>query len=1623
MVVAVLGILKAGGAYVPLDPAYPQERLEFMAADAGIAIVLTAWSTRQQIGDADVREVCIDVEWADIARHADANLGVAIDGDNLAYVIYTSGSTGKPKGAMVHHRGFSNYLQWAAEAYNTIDGHGSAVHSSLSFDLTITSLYLPLVTGRPVALLDPRADVDALADAVRDARCLSLLKLTPAHLEVLEQRLGDEDLSGHVNALVIGGEALHHARLQFWRDRAPGTRLVNEYGPTETVVGCCVYDATIDEAAGPVSIGRPIANLQMHILDGNLERVPVGVPGEIYIGGDGVGRGYLGRPDLTADRFVPNPFAAQKGARLYKTGDRARYRADGNIEYLGRLDDQVKIRGYRVELGEIDAAIAEHPGVTQAVVVAREERGGKRLVAYVASPAEAALDSRALRNFLESRLPEYEIPSAFVVLGALPLTVNGKVNRAALPEPDLQKGDGHGSQAPRTAAEGLLHDIWAEVLGATAIGVHDNFFELGGHSLLATRVISRVRQIFDVDVPLRVLFEAPTIAGMAARVEAARRGDAAKPDAPVRVPRDRRMPLSYAQQRLWFLHQLEPNSAVYNIPLALRLTGDLDAPALGRALAMLVERHDVLRTRFVNEDDELMQVVDPAGEVELRCVDFSASLDREDSAQRWAQQEARVPFDLSRGPLLRASLIRLDENQHVLLLVMHHSIVDGWSVGILLEEAGRLYDACRSGQSMPLPELPVQYADYAIWQRRWLQGDVHDRQVDYWKQQLTGLEVLEVAPDRPRPSVQTFNGSCETFGLSESLSVGLRRLSRDEGATMFMTLLAAFQLLLARYTGRKDVAVGTTVANRTQIEVEGLVGFFVNTLVMRTSLDGDPHSVTFREVLRRVRKTCLDGYAHQDLPFEKLVEELHPERDLSRSPFFTILFQLQNAPESPLTMSGLETRTYPLGTDTAKFDLHLALGETGGSLAGSLEYNTDLFEPATIRRLVNHFTTLLEAIAADPEQPISQLPLLTGAELQQRDEWNETARERADDDSLVSRFEARVERTPDAVAVLSGEREWTYTQLNARANQLAGYLLELGVGAESRVGICLERSAEMMMALLAVLKTGAAYVPLDPDYPAARLEYMVADAGIEILLTRTEFRRDAASGPREVLLDVEWDQLARRDATNPGLAIHGDQVAYVLYTSGSTGRPKGVMGSHRATLNRLEWMYETYPFAPREVCCAKASLNFVDSIWELFGPLLKGVPTVLLPAALNYDLDAFMRTLARFRVTRLVLVPSLLRTMLETADGDLGLPDLKDVKYWVTSGEPLPAGLANEFLKRVPHARLLNLYGSSEDAADVTCHELRTEVTTVSAAIGRPIANTEIHILDRDLNPVPVGVPGEICVAGAGLARGYLNRPDLTAEKFVPNPFDRTAASRMYRTGDLGAFQPDGTVAFLGRSDHQVKIRGHRVEIGEVEAALESHPAIKQAIVTAIDDPSAGKMLAAYFVADGEAPAIEELREFLRNALPAYMVPAFFVEMGEMPLTPNAKVDRRALPAPSRKSADGDRVQAPRTDVEEKIGAIWKQLLKIDHVGLDDNFFDVGGHSLQIVRLRSEMRKAFNRELSVLDLFSHPTVRSLATFLNSSNGPRETLSMASIHDINHRANLRREFFNRIQQEVERRVEA
>ncbi|MBA3712218.1 MAG: amino acid adenylation domain-containing protein [Pyrinomonadaceae bacterium] len=985
MVVGVLGILKAGGAYVPLDAAYPPERLSFMLEDAAVTVLLTEQRMAESLSTSKTQRVCLDTERQQVAEQSAENLASGARAENLAYVIYTSGSTGKPKGVMITHRGLVNYLCWCTKEYRVAEGSGTLVHSPLGFDLTVTSLFAPLLVGQRLVLVREDQGIDALGAALRRAGDFSLIKLTPSHLEVLAEQLSATEVSGRARALIIGGEALVGESISFWQKHAPQTRIINEYGPTETVVGCCVYEAASEtNITGAVPIGRPIANTQLYVLDSHLNPLPVGVSGELYIGGEGVARGYLNRPELTAEHFVKHPFSTEAGARLYKTGDLARYLPDGNLEFLGRIDDQVKMRGFRIELGEIEATLNQSAAVRDAVVIVRGDvPGDKRLVAYVvAAQNEAELTDSELRSFLKEKLPEYMVPSAYVVLDEIPLTPNGKVDRRGLPAPDEARPALEGMYvAPRTAVEAAVTEIWAEVLKVEQVGIHDNFFELGGHSLLATLVISRVRKSLQVELPLRSLFESPTAAALSERIEAARHSNEMLLDTPIPpASRDKELPLSFAQERLWFIDQLEPGGSAYNVPDTMRLTGHLNVEALRQALDGIVARHESLRTTFPVVQGRPAQVFAPSLNVALPIIDLGrlAESQREVEALRLVAEDVQRPFDLSRGPLVRARLFRLDEEEHILLLTLHHIISDGWSMGVLFRELGTLYEAFSAGRPSPLEELPIQYADYAVWQREGPQSESLSKQLSYWKEQLAGAPaVLELPTDKPRPAVQNFRGARQFAVLPKHLSQALNDLSRHENATIFMTLVAAFQTLLARYSGQEDISVGTDVSNRNRAETEGLIGFFLNHVVLRTDLSGNP---TFRELLGRVREMALEAYAHQDVSFHKLVEVLKPERSLSHTSLFQVLFVLQNAPTEPLKLTGLTLRQLDFDREMSKFDLALFIEETEAGLIGNWVYKTDLFDATTVTRMAGHFETLLESIVAEPDAQLSDLEMLTESE-------------------------------------------------------------------------------------------------------------------------------------------------------------------------------------------------------------------------------------------------------------------------------------------------------------------------------------------------------------------------------------------------------------------------------------------------------------------------------------------------------------------------------------------------------------------------------------------------------------------------------------------------------------------
>ncbi len=1230
MVVGILGILKAGGAYVPLDPEYPRERVVYVMEDVQAQVLLTQKTLRDSIPQLGIEVVCVDSDWETIARHGENTPQTKATAENLAYVIYTSGSTGRPKGVMVEHGGLTNAINWIIETLELSSSDRCLLKTPITFDAAGRELFATLLAGGTLIVTEPGGHRDSryLADTIRGER-ISILHCVPSLVQLLvEEPAFNQSLA--LRAVMCGGEALTPQIVTRFHSRSRA-KLYNVYGPTETIIDSTYWPCEERNSNSAIPIGRPIPNAQVYILDDLLRLLPIGVAGNLYIGGVGLARGYVRRPDLTGEKFIPDPFSGEPGARLYKTGDLAHYRPDGNIEFLGRSDHQVKIRGFRIELGEIEGTLGQYPLVREAIVQAQEVGSvEKRLVAYVVAERESRPTASELRGFLKDKLPAYMVPAVFMLLDAFPLTANGKVNRHALPTPDDRRPElDEAFVACRTPTEELLAEIWAQVLGVERVGVHDNFFQLGGHSLLATQVVSRIREAFQVEMPLRRLFEAPTVAGLAESIDA-RRGAGLEAPPIVPVPRNGELPLSFAQQRLWFIDQLEPGGSVYNFPAAVRLKGPLNVVALKQSLDEIVKRHEVLRTTFAIVDGRPVQVVAPLLRLALPIVDLRdlPETEREVEVQRLATNEAQRPFDLAEGPLMRATVLRLGEDEHVGLLTMHHIVSDGWSTGILIREMAALYGAFSSDKVVSLPELPIQYADFAHWQRDWLQGEVLETQLAYWKQQLLGAPpLLELPADHPRPAVQTFHGAHQSILLPRTVSDGLKALSRQQGATLFMTLLATFQVLLHGYTNQDDLVIGTPIANRNRLEIERLIGFFVNTLVLRTDLSGNP---SFRELLGRVREVCLGAYAHQDLPFERLVEELHVARDLSRNPLFQVMFVLQNASPHAAELPGLSLSPVEVGTRTTHFDLTLHIADTDQGLSATLAYNTDLFEAGTITRMLGHFGTLLEAVAAAPERRLSDLPLLTEAERQQVLANCNDAESSRLSESIHQLFEAQVERTPDAIAVVLENQELSYEELNHRANQLANHLRLLGVRPEVPVAICLKHSVEMVVGLLGILKAGGVYLPLDPGYPKERLAFMLEDADVPVILTQEALLAGLPEHHAKVVcLDSDWETIAKESAENPICLTVPENLAYIIYTSGSTGQPKGVLVSHASIAEHCLNGQKYYALGSSDKVLQCASLSFDLSLEQILPTLVVGATLVMM----STDVWRYQRILQKdFRV-------------------------------------------------------------------------------------------------------------------------------------------------------------------------------------------------------------------------------------------------------------------------------------------------------------------------------------------------------------------------------------------------------
>ncbi|MGH3906295.1 MAG: amino acid adenylation domain-containing protein, partial [Pseudonocardiaceae bacterium] len=1319
-------------------------------------------------------------------------------------------------------------------------------------------------------------------------------------------------------------------------------------------------------------VGRPLRNLRAYVLDAALQPVPVGVVGELYLAGAQLARGYLNRAGLTASRFVACPFG-ESGQRMYRTGDLVRWTAHGVIEYLGRADEQVKIRGFRIEPGEIETALLGHPQVGAAAVVAREDGPGpKRLVAYVVAAAGGQAPAAGeLRALVAGSLPDYMVPSAFVALEALPLTRNGKLDRKALPAPDFTATTRADYLAPRTDVERAVAEIWAEVLRVERVGVEDNFFELGGDSIRSIQVISRLRSAFGVELSPRAVFTTPTVGGLAS-VIAAGAGDS---DALAAIPvltREGALPLSFAQQRLWFLDEFAPGSTEYVSPTALRLRGELDVSALASAFTTLVARHESLRTTIDAADGHGVQLVHPPYDVEFPVLDLSGSAESEREAElaRLLEREVTTPFDLRQGPLMRVRLVRLGDDEHVLTIVLHHIITDGWSTGVLLDELGALYAAAVRGEQAVLPTLPAQYADYAAWQRERLSGQALDKQLDYWRRKLDGVAPLELPTDRPRPPVRTNNGAQLEFQVPAGLMAQLRTLARQRGATLYMTLVAACQLLLHCWSGQNDVAVGTVVSGRERIELERLIGFFVNTLVLRSTVHRDH---TFTQFLDDVRETVLDAFAHQEVPFERLVDELHPTRDTSRTPLFQVMVVLQNTPELDRDLSGLELEGVALPGGTASFDVMLEFAELNdGGLAGAVEYNTDLFDAVTIERFIAHLFRVFDAVATDPTVALGEVDVLTHAERHRVVvEWNDTGRE-VPSGTVSSLFAEQVARSPQATAVASDGVELSYAELDARANQLAHRLVGLGVRPDDRVGVLVERSVELVVAVLAVVKAGGAYLPVDVRAPVERIQLVLAEAGAAVLLTDQAWEptAQAAHGGRLVVVDAE-PSVVEESAGAPIVAVYPDNLVYAEYTSGSTGVPKGVAVRHRDVV-ALAFDRRFDGDAHRRVLL-HSPLAFDASTYELWVPLLRGGRVVVAPSG-DLDMETLRRVVTRHGVSGLWLTAGLFRLIAQDA------PDsLAGVREVWTGGDVVPAVAVRRILETCSELAVVDGYGPTEATTFATSYRMQASAAVPEIVpIGRPLDNMRVYVLDGALQPVPVGVPGQLYIAGAGLARGYLGRPGLTAERFVANPLGEPG-SRMYDTGDVVRWRPSGTVEFVGRADEQVKIRGFRIELGEIESALRRHAAIAETVVVASHEDSGQKRLVAYVVPASASMAlnINDLREFLVHTLPDYMMPSAFVMLDELPLSPNGKVDRRALPASAIGSEPGSCYVAPNGQMEGALVEIWADVLGLDRVGVQDNFFELGGDSILSIQVVSRARQVGLR-FTTKDLFVHQTVASLA---------------------------------------------
>ncbi|OCR26281.1 peptide synthase [Pseudomonas syringae] len=1603
LLIGLLAIIKAGGAYVPLDPEYPRERLSFMLRDSGVQLLLTQ---SHLLADLPVDEslTAITLDTLHLGNWPRSAPGLHLNGDNLAYVIYTSGSTGQPKGVGNTHAALAERLQWMQATYQLTAADVLMQKAPVSFDVSVWECFWPLITGCQLLIAAPgeHRDPRRIIELVEQFGVTTLHFVPP----LLQLFIEDPQVSAcnSLKRIFSGGEALPAELRNRVLAQLPNVQLHNRYGPTETAINVTHWQCRIED--GPRSpIGRPLGNVLCRILDSELNPLPAGVPGELCIGGIGLARGYLGRPELTAERFVPDPLG-EDGARLYRTGDRARWSAEGVIEYLGRFDQQVKLRGFRVEPQEIEAHLLAQPNVLQAVVLVRETQAGAQLIGWYTADSE--ITPEQLKTALAAELPEYMVPAQLMRLAQMPLSPSGKLDRRALPEPHWQQ---RVHVEPRSELEQQIAAIWREVLGLQQVGLNDDFFALGGHSLLATQIVSRVRQACDVELPLRVLFDASELGAFAeqvARIQLA--GDSNRQQPIQRVDRSQPVPLSYSQQRMWFLWQLEPDSPAYNVGGMARLRGVLDISRFEAALQALIARHETLRTTFPSVDGVACQQVAAESTVHMQWQDFSSLSQsaREQQLQAFADAQAHAPFDLERGPLLRACLVKAAEQEHFFVLTLHHIVTEGWAMDIFARELSALYEAFVDDRESPLEPLPVQYLDYSVWQRQWLESGERQRQLDYWTAKLGNEHpLLELPGDRPRPPVQSHRGGLYRFDLGDELAAQVRRFNAEHGLTLFMTMTAALAVLLYRYSGQKDLRIGAPVANRIRPESEGLIGAFLNTQVLRCQLDGQ---MSVAQLIEQVRQTVIEGQSNQDLPFDHLVEALQPPRSAAYNPLFQVMCNVQRWEfQQSRTLAGMAVDYLVNDAHATKFDLNLEVTDLDQRLGCCLTYSRDLFDEPRIAHMAEHWRNLLQGLIADPDQRLSELQLFDPAEQARLiTGLGEEAGEHDLSQCIHGLFEEQARKTPEAGALTFSGKTLSYAQLNGRANQLARALRERGVGPQVRVGLALERSHEMVIGLLAILKAGGAYVPLDPEYPLDRLHYMIEDSGIGLLLGDAALFDALVELPAGVARyplkknGIVGAELAREDgvadsentsavsalsrasslpreaefyeASNlPNLTLPQHQ-AYLIYTSGSTGKPKGVTVGHGEIAMHCRAVIQRFGMRADDCELHFYSINFDAATERLLVPLLCGARVVMRVQG-QWDAEEICQLVREQQINILGFTPSYGSQLAQwLASQQQSLP----VRMCITGGE----ALTGEHLQRIRAAfqpeQFFNAYGPTETVvmplACLAPQALEEGVATVP--IGSVVGARVAYILDADLTLLPQGATGELYIGGAGLAGGYHQRPGMTAERFVVDPFCANGG-RMYRTGDLVRQRADGLVEYLGRIDHQVKIRGFRIELGEIESRLLEHPAVREAVVLALDAPS-GKQLVGYLVGEGDTAELRDaLRTHMHSQLPDYMVPAQLIVLDSMPLTANGKLDRRALPAPDPEH-NSQQFIAPQSELEQALAAIWRAVLNVERVGLVDNFFELGGDSILSIQVVSRARQA-GIHFSPRDMFQHQTVQTLAS--------------------------------------------